>query len=142
MEATLIETASLKRVLENTYEGDEAIVKLYDPNVSVSSVKEVVDNIFEKIERYGEAAISYAVRLEGNEIGYFVLSGDFLVSFGLNVRHRTTETLRSFFEVMKSNMPADFVCALWSKNERAIRWLTKNGMKNLLIKNEITVLCQ
>ena len=70
-------------------------------------------------------------------IGYVVSSKtySFLYSFGINEKYRNVENLEIWFEAIKKNLGYQFTCALWAKNVRAIKFLTKNGMK-LYKKNE------
>ncbi len=63
-------------------------------------------------------------------IGYCVTSKtySFLYSFGINVKHRTSENMVEWFENVKGLFVGSFTCGLWAKNDRAIDYLVRNGM--------------
>lgn len=134
----------MKEAIRKAFEGDDDIFKFFDPNFDLKSIDEIVDNIYEKIAEYKDNLDSEFVELEN---GYFFITKQpkLLVSFGINKKHRNKEELSKFWDKIKSKLGDDFNCFLWSKNERAINWLLKMGMK---IKNEfefnnnkIVVLC-
>jgi hypothetical protein len=54
-----------------------------------------------------------------------------IYSFGINKNMRTPEKLKSLFEFMRINLNNQFFMYLYDKNERAIKWLKRCGMKHI-----------
>lgn len=134
--------SKLEEAMRVAYGGDHAIFDFYDPSVSVSTVDDICSDIVKKIKEYDPVKL-IGVYEDGQIIGYVVCREDLLISFAISKRYRTAEKLKEFFANIKRIMPALFVCHLWSKNERAIKWLEKSGMvkesDNLLITK---LICQ
>lgn len=63
-------------------------------------------------------------------IGYCVISKtySFIYSFGINIYYRTSENMFDWFEEVKELFDGGFTCGLWTKNDRAIDYLVRNGM--------------
>ena len=61
-------------------------------------------------------------------IGFFVITNETLISFGLNIKYRKKDELECFFSFIKKMMQIGFRCILWNKNVRAIKWLINMGM--------------
>ena len=62
-------------------------------------------------------------------IGYIYCYRDLLVSFGVNRKYRNKEILIFVFDEIKSKFKGGFESYMWSRNERAIKWLVKSGMQ-------------
>ena len=138
MTAKGITLTELKIAIEISFAGDREIVKLYDPNVKVESVKDVTDNIFDKIEKIETGCGIKGVFHREKLIGYFVTYDKILVSFSLAMQYRTRTYLRAFFSLIKDEIGKEIYCRLWTKNTRAIRWLMKNGMIDIHQQDKIT----
>lgn len=126
----------LKKAIEIAFTGDDEIVALYDPNIEVSSVDDVIKDIDRKIfEIIGDCECK---GIYDNEelIGYYVHMGKLLISFGLSSHYRKNN--KDFFELIKKDLVNYFGCRLWSKNKRAINWLIKNEMTFVDDENGIT----
>jgi len=119
---------------------DEAIVDLYDPNVNVSSVEDVSLSVFNKISGIKHLCDYKGVYEKDVLIGYYIYSDMLLISFCLQKKHRTRCYLRGFFKLIKKDLGNKFLCRLWSKNKRAIKWLIKNRMEVVEDRNNITQL--
>lgn len=71
----------------------------------------------------------YKVRMEDENIGYVVVSGNHLYSFGINIHWRTKEILKEWWELVTGILGESFTCLLFSNNERAIKYLKNRGME-------------
>lgn len=129
----------LRDAIRIAFDNDKDIYSLYDPNVKVESLEEIVDNISAKILDYGDC--KYIGVFENNKlIGYFVYKEDRLISFSLNIEYRIRKYLREFFRLIKSAIKGHFNVFLWNINIRGIKYLVKQGMKVIYKNNEITQL--
>lgn len=75
-------------------------------------------------------------------IGFTVLDqdADILFSFGINRKYRNQVVTTAWFGQLRKYLTAHFTCVLWNQNERAIRFLNKNGMTVLRKNDETTTL--
>lgn len=132
----------MRESIRKAFEGDEEIVKLYDPTVQVSDVDQVVEDIYRKLVEYD---LLYQFKFVEVPDGYFCYMPGTLVSFGLSKQVRTPERLTQFWEGIVEELGGTFDCMLWSRNTRGIRWLQKMGMRvDREVEyegNKITVLC-
>lgn len=132
----------MRESIRKAFEGDEEIVKFYDPNVEVSDVDQVVEDIYRKLVEYD---LLYQFKFVEVPDGYFCYMPGTLVSFGLSKKVRTPERLTQFWEGIEEELGGKFDCMLWSRNTRGIRWLQKMGMRvDREVEyegNKITVLC-
>jgi hypothetical protein len=119
----------LKEAIKIALEGDNEIVSLYDPNIEVNSIEDVVNDIDRKIFEIRDFCICKGIYDNENLIGYYAYIEKMLISFSLSSPNRTKEKLQQFFDLIKKDLGQQFVCRLWSKNLRAIKWLIKNGFQ-------------
>ena len=119
---------------------DKNIVELYDPNIRVENANDVVDDIYRKIFEIKEHCICKGVFEKEKLIGYYVYTDLLLLSFSISSQYRTRGFLRDFFSLIRRDLGKKFMCRLWSKNIRAIKWLLKNNFEIVESKNEITEL--
>mgnify|MGYP006268276277 CR=1 FL=1 len=131
------------------FEGDEEIVALYDPNVEVFTVGEVIEDIQRKIFEIKDFCICRGVFSSQTLIGYYVYTSVLLISFGMAKEYRSKENLEKFFSLIKQDIGDMFGCRLWTKNKRGIKWLQKNNMQIIDQYDNITelfylnnILCQ
>lgn len=132
----------MKDQIRIAFDGDEEVLKLYDPTVEVRFIDEVVEDIYRKLVEYD---LLYQFKFVEMPDGYFCYIPGTLVSFGLNRKSRTPERLAEFWDAIVAELGGTFECMLWSKNRRGIGWLKKMGMrvdKEVDYEgNKITVLC-
>ena len=140
MTSRKISIEKLKESIEVAFDGDNEIVKLYDPNVEVGNIEDVINDIYNKIFEIKDLCICKGVYDSQTLIGYYIYSSILLISFSLNVKYRTESNLIDFFDIIKKDLGDEFGCRLWSKNKRAIKWLEKNGMEAVEDYNNITQL--
>lgn len=122
---------NLKKAIRVAFDEDSKIFEFYDPNKSVSTLDEIVEDIYSKGDSYkglSEGVIAIEVYEKGKLIGYFFFNNKMLISFGLNVAYRQRKHLKEFFNLIKITIGKGFSCLLWSKNIRAIKYLIKMGM--------------
>jgi hypothetical protein len=130
----------LEKAIQIAFEEDRQIVEMYDPNVKVESIEDVVKNISEKIFEIKDLCVCKGVYEKGKMIGYYTYTNMLLISFSLSSQYRTRKYLREFFSMMRKDLGKEFVCRLWSTNKRAIKWLIKNDMEILEEKYNIVEL--
>jgi len=95
----------LKQSIHTAFEGDDEIVKLYDPTVEVRFVDEVVDDIYRKLVEYD---LLYQFKFVEMPDGYFCYMPGTLVSFGLNRKSRTPERLAEFWDAIVAELGGTF----------------------------------
>ncbi len=138
IEKEFIAIDELMDYINSAFESDDELVDIYDPSVKVSSVKEVCENVYEKIESLIDPCSLIGVSIDGDKAGYFAYSHNMLISFGLNKKYRNREYLIEFWGMIKDELGDSFQCALFSVNKRGIDWLKRQGME-ILFEN-ITIL--
>jgi hypothetical protein len=110
------------------FKDDKDIFNFYDPNVQVSNINDIVNDIRGKALTYGNDVEYREVYCKNELAGYFFFYKKLLISFALNNKFRTRGNLRDFFRLIKTEIGNGFQCFLWSKNTRAVKWLLKNKM--------------
>ena len=139
MQIKTIQFKNLSDAIRIAFENDKDMFKLFDPNVKVETLDEIVSNIIDKIKTYGEC--EYVGIYDKNKlIGYFVYKGSQLISFALAVPYRQRKYLREFFRIIRTTITGHFMVLLWSKNIRAIKFLLKNEMQIINQNENITQL--
>lgn len=137
-----ISYSELKDAIRVAFDGDQAVYSLYDPNVSVTTIDELTEDVFRKITEWDGLSL-YAVYVGDELAGYFVNVKNQLISFGLALKYRVDKYLKRFFEKIKYECGNDFFVFLWQKNVRGIKWVMKNGLVETFSDNNIIKLqCQ
>ena len=112
--------------VRHAFEGDLDIFKYFDPSASVKTIDDVVDNVVDKLFDY---AMEYDVSFVPFDNGYIFYSSNMLISFGINVEHRTSANLSAMWDLMVERLGDNFTCMLFDRNTRAINWLMRCGMR-------------
>lgn len=137
-----INNSEFKNAIKVAFDGDTNIYSLYAPSIKVENVDDIVMDISHRIFKGESNATIKGVYEKGELIGYFVYRDKLLISFGLNVKYRVRKYLRDFYSSIKRELGGHFVCFLWTRNIRGIKWLIKNGCgvveQNDLITHLIT----
>jgi hypothetical protein len=128
----------LKEAIRIALEGDEEIVSLYDPNIEVNSIEDVVNDIYKKLFEISDFCVCKGIYEDEKLIGYYAYIEKMLISFSVSSPNRMKKSLHQFFELIQKDLGDQFVCRLWSKNLRAIKWLIKNGFQFVDDENQIT----
>ena len=119
---------------------DTLLINKY--HVNIGSLVECVNDTYRKImDADNIYPLEWYVVHDGIEtIGYCITSKtySFLYSFGINIKHRTSENMINWFENVKGLFIGSFTCGLWAKNDRAIDYLVRNGM-NVYDRNELEI---
>ena len=122
---------TIQNAIKVAFDEDKKIFEFYDPNKNITSLDEIVKDIYSKGAGFSELSdgvIAMEVYEKGKLIGYFFYNNKMLISFALNVAYRQRKYLKEFFSLIKSTIGKGFSCLLWSKNIRAIKYLMKMGM--------------
>lgn len=136
----------LRGAISIAYAGDNCIFRYYDQNALVESINDIVNDTYRKIEEYAplykDNLKCYEVYDNGSLIGYVVICKEpaMLLSFGVNKHYRSKERLETFFQGIQQQFAAEWTCALWNRNERAINWLKKCGLEVMEETQIITLL--
>ncbi len=139
MNAKTINKETFKEAVRIAYQDDKSIKELYDDNVKVETVEDIVNDIMKKISAFD--SISLCGVYEKNElIGYYAYVPKMLVSFSINNQYRIRKKLREFFSLIREDMGSKWGTLLWTKNIRAIKWLLKMNLKIIDRNSLITVL--
>lgn len=126
----------LEEYVESAWEGDKGLENFYDPNLKNRSLREMVFDTTNKIKDYfyyNEKLKIYGIDEHSTPCGFVVLSNSnsMLYSFGINHRMRNAENLQYLFNFIRKNLNECFYTLLYEKNERAINWLKKCGMREV-----------
>lgn len=84
----------------------------------------------------------YRLEIEDVPVGFTVVDAEnyLLISFGINIKFRTKEVVLDWFNRVIDFFEDGFGCVLWNQNERAIKFLERQGMKVENKSDELTVL--
>lgn len=129
----------LEEAIKISFKDDKFIIELYDPNVVVTSVDDIAADIIRKVKEHGKVQMK-GIYDKNKLVGYFIRGGGMLISFGIAVEYRLRQFKRGLFDIIKKDFKGMFVCFLWSKNVRGIRYLEKNGMKVMDSDRQLTKL--
>jgi len=121
---------------------DNELVSKY--HVVNGNVEECVRDTYNKIlvESKSTELKWYSVNDDNDAlIGFLIVSLSYgvLYSFGLNIKYRK-EKAKDFFDKISQLFDGKFGCGLWTKNDRAIRYLIRNGMQIVRKESDITIL--
>lgn len=128
MIAKKINIKTLEKAICIAFNEDFKIFEYYDESVRVETINEVCDNVFYKITTFYPDSDFFGVYDNNELIGYFVSKFGQLISFALKVNYRVRKYLRKFFALIKQKTGKPFICFLYSRNIRGIKWLLKNKM--------------
>lgn len=115
-----IEILKLRPHIAEAFADDNSLIGKYHV-LEYPEFNEMVSHTFNAIL---EANKQFECTAYVDHFGYVVFLGDILYSFGIKKSLRTRKNKEKFinFVASKSNR-----CYLWSKNERAIRFLCQSG---------------
>ncbi len=142
------ELDKLQEYINAAFEGDEEIFLYYDRSQLVEKIEDICFNVREKIAVNYPDATWHGFSDEGVKIGFVVFQESLpekktlLISFGINKKYRTPETLKDIWAAIKLLCGDNFNCVLYSYNTRAISWLEKCGMKKVFENVTILSSCQ
>jgi len=140
MQAVCCELSDLLEVIKISYAGDKkGLDKYLDPlnSIEINSTEDAAFETHNKLMDFIKSGIElncYIVLLNTEKVGYFCYfyndkaNAYALVSFGMRMENRKQIELKIFYSLIKNKISGKFYCQLWSKNERAIKWLIKCGM--------------
>lgn len=143
MTAKTITYSQLEPAVRIAFEGDKEMFKFYDKKAAVSTLDELVSDVVRKLKDYSEVFPDTTIKTvieKGKTVGYIVFKEETLISFGLSMEYRQRKYLNDLFSLIKKELRGRFVCMLWSRNIRAVKFLMKNGLKILDTNPEVTTL--
>lgn len=121
--------SDVRQSILNAVSGDLVGLKSFTDIDSpiMDSFEEVADDIAKKLKGYSDVYPTKFVALKNGYI-FYATEPRILVSFCLHVDSRTPRGLNEFWNSIIEHVGSEFVTVLWSKNTRAIKWLTSRGM--------------
>ncbi len=135
---TEIEKDELPGLVKASYEGDTDLLDKY--HVKKFSLEAAVESEIVAIEKTS-ATLQFKffkVLWGKKDIGYLVLSGDFLYSFCVNIKYRTKDILTEWWSALIKEIGKLPKVALNTNNTRAINYMQKRGLSICLRKgNEV-----
>lgn len=138
MNTARINIQQLKPFIVAAFERDDELVENFDPAYSIQTWEEGAAEVLNKIEKEYSGCQIEGV-FEGVEaIGYIVYQDNLLISFGININHRSKADLQDFWGLIKYSVGDQFQCVLFSNNTRAIKWLKTCGMD--IVCESVTIL--
>lgn len=129
MIAKCINKKQFKEAIRISFDGDDKIYGLYNPNVKVENIDDIVKDISERVESDVRGIAIKGAYEDNSLVGYYAYAGDTLVSFGLSVEHRQRKHLKALWGLIRKDLKGAFQCYLFTRNIRGCKWLQKNGMK-------------
>lgn len=130
-------------LVELGFSDDEPLLDKYQQYDT--SLKETVErnmrNIWDAVDG-GFKFKFFKVIMAGITIGFTVLDqdSDMLFSFGINRKFRNQMVTTAWFNQVRNYLTEHFTCTLWNQNERAIRFLNRNGMTVTRKDDKVTTL--
>lgn len=126
------------------FKDDVELLRYFDPLSTAVNNEQASMEIYHKLVEYSNERKCKFIRMEHGYIFYakpkWFFQKRILVSFCLKPEFRTWSCVSSFWEEIKKNLGASFVCYLYNKNTRAINFLIKGGMKIKKTNELITLL--
>ncbi len=124
-----ISKAELPKLVAIAYEKDQELFDKYHIGKmsfpeSVLCTLDLIDDASKKFK-----LSYYKLIYKKQPIGYFVIFGEYLYSFGIGMNFRKKEVLSRWFQEVKAELPLHFKAILYENNTRAINHLEKQGMK-------------
>lgn len=133
----------LQAAVRIAFENDKDMLRLYDKNIVVNNLEEVVVDVLRKVKEYPTIypdTVFKSVVDKNKTVGYIVFKEETLISFGLCMEYRKRKYLNEFFGLIRKELRGHFCCTLWSRNIRAVKWLLGMGLKIYDTNPQITVL--
>jgi hypothetical protein len=124
-----ISKAELPKLVAIAYEGDQDLFDKYHIGKmsfpeSVLCTLDLIDEASRKFK-----LSYYKLIYKKQPIGYFVIFGEYLYSFGIGIKFRKKEVLSRWFQNVREELPPHFKTPLYDNNTRAINHLQRQGMK-------------
>jgi hypothetical protein len=139
MNAQPITYQELRKAIKVSFEQDKKLKEYYDPNAKVETLEDVINDVTRKLldhEKDGGLSL-LGVYNKKELVGYFVRRGGMLISFGLAVKYRVRKFKREFFNLIREEFKGMFICFLWQKNVRAIRFMMNMGMEDVSKSDQV-----
>lgn len=142
MTSKVINNKQFREAIRTSFDNDPMIFPMYNPNVPVKNVDDIVDDISSRVCTSMPEATIKGVFDKNNLIGYFVFHTErkALISFGLNVGYRKRKCLNEMWSLIRRDLNGVFQCFLFTRNIRGIKWLQKNDMSIIAADNLVTQL--
>ena len=140
IEFKIITLESLPKYVRIAFKGDASLHEYH-----ITGSKDLDECVQDTMDKINETSTLFELLLlsvifEGEIIGFTILGGGLLYSFGINKEYRTKEILIQWIQEIKDLLDNDFKCMLWNKNNRAIKFLEKQGMNIEDTNNDYTTL--
>ena len=102
----------------------------------------LTDSINDTFDRIGQTSKEYELKYfkvmyYKKPIGFFVVGHDLLYSFGINIQYRKSEILKQWWSIVTKELNHNFITMIYTKNERTISFLKKQGMIKVETENDI-----
>lgn len=126
-------TTDFESVIRECYNSDSELIEKYHI-MAPTTLDKAVDKTVEDFK--GAATFSmYRIDKNGKLLAYFGREKTKLVTltgFFIMPEFRTKEFVTDFWRIVRSKMPSTFYCAVFTKNERAIKFLKKKNFKQFV----------
>jgi hypothetical protein len=138
----IFEGDELEKCVNIAFKHDKKLIEKY--HILGGTLEDCVrDTKLKIIEESGRITLDWykVINDYGSVIGFLIVSHAYnlLYSFGLNIDSRE-EYKKVFFDEVSSMFGGEFTCGLWSKNDRAIRFLESMGMELVSQDKNIKIL--
>ncbi len=119
------------------FKNDSRLLEFFNPLSKAKNNEEAAMEIYHKLVEHSNEKKCEFYR---TEIGYLFFTEGLLISFCVKPEYRTKETLKYFGNLIKEKLGEHFNCFLFNRNERAINFLERIGMKKQKSNDLITLL--
>ncbi len=118
------------QIISDTFKGDVNQRKHFVSKTEEEGIRDTYEKNIVACENVG-AEMYRLSDGKNNLLGFItVIKPNVLLSFGLKYEERTEGNKKKFIETVEKLLPVgDIVCALYSKNERGIRFLQHHGFE-------------
>ncbi len=134
-------SAHIKNAIESVFLKDDDLHLFFDPSSKATTNEQRAEEIYEKcLFEMAEYQCQFYIVLYGSiKVAYWLYNKDTkrIVSFGVMPIYRKDLYLVRWFRHVHGSM---FWIALYTKNQRAIKFLIKNGMVQMKEEEGITYL--
>lgn len=129
VEISTIPPYILPLFIERAYSGDKELLETYHiVNGSLEfCVKEQVKII--RTQSRFDNLVFYGLKIADDIIGYMVIGENYLFSYCINIAYRTKVVLMDWWAQVIDLFKGHFGTFLYKKNDRALRFMIRNGME-------------
>lgn len=127
-----ISTNQLAAYIHEAFKGDWVLIyRFHRVNGSLQDCVRDTWHQIDKVSREGTTLDYYGIYLDNQPIGFTVLGTNILLSFGINIQHRTAKIVMEWWDLVVDRLDGNFVTWLFKKNVPVLSFVKRNGMQEI-----------